>query len=151
MFRRRRYESRLVQLLADEVQTVLSDQKERSLREHSIAPYISVNHLRDSLILNYRRSIKQKLWDRIRKIIRSNSCIKESIQMIGGEEHRVWEWNAPPILSPIKERKHINIANISPDDNSSSHRVEPIRLTTLPKHRERLYPTLPLSPNTRVS
>lgn len=147
LIRTRRNRIRIVHLLVEQVQTVLSDQKERSLREPSVVPYISVNHLRDSLILNFRRSTKQKIWEHVRRLIRMNSCIKESIQIVGGEEHRVWEWNAPPILSPIKDKKHVNIAyGPAGTHPSKSDRVDHMRIT-LTKPQGPLYPSIS-SPST---
>jgi hypothetical protein len=147
LIRSRRNRIRIVHLLVEQVQTVLSDQKERSLREPSVVPYISVNHLRDSLILNFRRSTKQKIWEHVRKLIRMNSCIKESIQIVGGEEHRVWEWNAPPILSPIKDKKHVSFTyGPSGTHLMKSDRGDPMRVA-FTKPQGPLYPSIS-SPST---
>ena len=69
------------------------------MRDPTHPPYVSVNHLRDSLIGEHLKSKKQRLWEDVRRRIRGNSCIKESIQIIGGEEHRVWEWNGRRVMS----------------------------------------------------
>ena len=54
---------------------------------------LAVNHIRDELIPPAERSRKKKIWQKVVQYIReSESRVKEDLQIMGGEEVRVWYW-----------------------------------------------------------
>lgn len=58
-------------------------------------PYegIPVVHLRD-LLLSEEHSAKRRqyLWERVRRIVETNSNVRARMMEVKGEPHRVWEW-----------------------------------------------------------
>lgn len=55
--------------------------------------YLAINHIRDQLIPPQDRKRKQKLWSKVVSYIReSESRVREEVQVIYGEENRVWKW-----------------------------------------------------------
>lgn len=122
-FRWRRQRRILLQELAKQVFEVLSKQKELALRDPYVPAYLSVNHLRDTFTAQLPRLQRLRIWEGVRGIVASNSCVCEYLQLVGGEDHRVWEWNAPSILSPTKDSFH----------SDHHHHHHPIITTTTPR------------------
>lgn len=65
---------------------------------------IPVNQLRDALLgdRNDKEAEKKLIWKEVTRNINKNSNIRESMTTIKGEQHRVWEWIGPEVLSPHK-------------------------------------------------
>ena len=54
---------------------------------------LPVNHIRDQLILPHDRKRKQRIWSKVIAYIHeSESRVREDVQVIFGEEHKVWQW-----------------------------------------------------------
>ena len=55
--------------------------------------YMAINHIRDQLIVPQERETKRAVWDRaVDYIRRHESRVREEVQLIRGEEFRVWQW-----------------------------------------------------------
>jgi len=87
---------------------ILAEQDAIHQRDPTHPSTLSVHQLRDALIAaNHQMIIEErldpyKLWDRVSSMIRENTNVRESIMMIRGEEHGVWEWIG------IKKKKKLN-------------------------------------------
>ena len=54
---------------------------------------VPVNQLRDALLIALRNDREKRLlWKQVALLIHQNSNIRESIMMLKGEQHVVWEW-----------------------------------------------------------
>ena len=54
---------------------------------------LPVNHIRDQLIAPHDRKRKQRIWNKVIHYIHdSESRVREDVQVIFGEEHKVWQW-----------------------------------------------------------
>lgn len=61
--------------------------------EDSGEPYISVDHVRDTLILPQNREKMSSVWDAAVKFIQKNeSRVRMEVQSVDGEDCRVWRW-----------------------------------------------------------
>ncbi|KAM3958529.1 inner nuclear membrane protein Man1 [Aphomia sociella] len=61
--------------------------------EDSGEPYISVDHVRDTLILPQNREKMASVWDAAVKFIQKNeSRVRMEVQSVDGEDCRVWRW-----------------------------------------------------------
>lgn len=61
--------------------------------EDSGEPYISIDHVRDTLILPQNRDKMAKIWDAAVKFIQaSESRVRMEVQSVDGEDCRVWRW-----------------------------------------------------------
>lgn len=64
--------------------------------EDSGEPYISVDHVRDTLILPQNREKMASVWDAAVKFIQRNeSRVRMEVQSVDGEDCRVWRWISP--------------------------------------------------------
>lgn len=64
--------------------------------EDSEEPYISVDHVRDTLISPQNREKMASTWDAAVKFIQKNeSRVRMEIQSVDGEDCRVWRWISP--------------------------------------------------------
>ncbi|XP_053603506.1 inner nuclear membrane protein Man1 [Plodia interpunctella] len=64
--------------------------------EDSGEPYISVDHVRDTLISPQNREKMASVWDAAVKFIQKNeSRVRLEIQSVDGEDCRVWRWISP--------------------------------------------------------
>lgn len=64
---------------------------------------VPVNQLRDALLVDVPSdSEKRRIWANVSSLIHRNSNVRESVTTIKGEQHRVWEWIGPEVLSPTK-------------------------------------------------
>lgn len=63
--------------------------------EDSGEPYISVDHVRDTLISPQNREKMSSTWDAAVKFIQKNeSRVRMEVQSVDGEDCRVWRWIA---------------------------------------------------------
>ncbi|OWR42323.1 inner nuclear membrane protein Man1 [Danaus plexippus plexippus] len=63
--------------------------------EDSGEPYISVDHVRDTLISPQNREKMSSVWDAAVKFIQKNeSRVRMEVQSVDGEDCRVWRWIA---------------------------------------------------------
>ncbi|CAK1546315.1 unnamed protein product [Leptosia nina] len=63
--------------------------------ENSGEPYISVDHVRDTLISPQNREKMSSVWDAAIKFIQKNeSRVRMEVQSVDGEDCRVWRWIA---------------------------------------------------------
>ena len=54
---------------------------------------VPVNHIRDQLIAPQDRHRKRHIWNKVVKYIHdSESRVREDVQILYGEEHKVWQW-----------------------------------------------------------
>ena len=54
---------------------------------------VPVNHIRDQLIPPQERLRKRHIWSKVVKYIHdSESRVREDVQILYGEEHKVWQW-----------------------------------------------------------
>ncbi|XP_013142046.1 PREDICTED: uncharacterized protein LOC106106062 [Papilio polytes] len=64
--------------------------------EDSGEPYISVDHVRDTLISPQNREKMSSTWDAAVKFIQTNeSRVRMEVQSVDGEDCRVWRWISP--------------------------------------------------------
>lgn len=64
--------------------------------EDSGEPYISVDHVRDTLISPPNREKMSSIWDAAVKFIQKNeSRVRMEVQSVDGEDCRVWRWISP--------------------------------------------------------
>ena len=71
-------------------------------RRTSNRPGVAVNHIRDQLIPPQDRKRKYKIWNKVVSYIReSESRVREDIQVIYGEENKVWQWIPDVQWSPL--------------------------------------------------
>ncbi|KAJ8733094.1 hypothetical protein PYW08_001392 [Mythimna loreyi] len=64
--------------------------------EDSGEPYISVDHVRDTLISPQNREKMASVWDAAVKFIQRNeSRVRMEVQSVDGEDCRVWRWISP--------------------------------------------------------
>ncbi|CAH2070825.1 unnamed protein product, partial [Iphiclides podalirius] len=64
--------------------------------EDSGEPYISVDHVRDTLISPQNREKMASTWDAAVKFIQKNeSRVRMEVQSVDGEDCRVWRWISP--------------------------------------------------------
>ncbi|KAG7308098.1 hypothetical protein JYU34_006756 [Plutella xylostella] len=64
--------------------------------EDSGDPYISIDHVRDTLISPPNREKMQSIWDSAVKFIQKNeSRVRMEVQSVDGEDCRVWRWISP--------------------------------------------------------
>ncbi|XP_068631173.1 inner nuclear membrane protein Man1-like [Battus philenor] len=64
--------------------------------EDSGEPYISVDHVRDTLISPQNREKMASTWDSAVKFIQKNeSRVRMEVQSVDGEDCRVWRWVSP--------------------------------------------------------
>lgn len=79
--------------------TMHENQSNRSLVSRASVP---VNHIRDQLILPQDRKRKQGIWNKVVKYIHdSESRVREDVQVLYGEEHKVWQWIPEVSWNPI--------------------------------------------------
>ena len=82
-------------------QTLVQD-RTRSRNSSITRPGVAVNHVRDQLIPPQDRKRKHKVWNKVISYIReSESRVREDIQVIYGEEHKVWQWIPDVQWSPL--------------------------------------------------
>ena len=82
-------------------QTLVQD-RTRSRNSSITRPGVAVNHIRDQLIPPQDRKRKHKVWNKVISYIReSESRVREDIQVIYGEEHKVWQWIPDVQWSPL--------------------------------------------------
>ncbi|CAH4036369.1 unnamed protein product [Pieris brassicae] len=63
--------------------------------ENSGEPYISVDHVRDTLISPQNREKMSSIWDAAVQFIQKNeSRVRMEVQSVDGEDGRVWRWVA---------------------------------------------------------
>ena len=63
---------------------------------------VPVNHIRDQLILPQDRKRKRHIWSKVVKYIHdSESRVREDVQVLYGEEHKVWQWIPEVSWNPI--------------------------------------------------
>ena len=73
-----------------------------SKRWPGIQPWISINHIRDQLIVPAERPKKKKLWNKVVDYIRANeSRVREAVKEVYGEEHCVWQWMPNIVWTPV--------------------------------------------------
>ncbi|KAK9702920.1 inner nuclear membrane protein enriched at telomere/subtelomere region [Basidiobolus ranarum] len=97
------------ELIRDLVQRVLLRLAEQE-NLHYVDPVqypsgaVSAVQLRDVLLRSMHNHIRRKyIWDKVRKVVETNSNIRSGVTEIRGEPHRVWEWVGPsisPVTSP---------------------------------------------------
>lgn len=69
--------------------------------EDSGEPYLSVDHVRDTLISAQNKENMASTWDSAVKFIQRNeSRVRMEVQSVDGEDCRVWRWLAPAHASP---------------------------------------------------
>lgn len=65
--------------------------------EDSGEPYISMDHVRDTLISPQNREKMASVWDSAVKFIQKNeSRVRTEVQSVDGEDCRVWRWVSSP-------------------------------------------------------
>ena len=97
---------------------------------------LPVNHIRDQLIAPQDRKRKQRIWSKVIQYIHdSESRVREDVQVIFGEEHKVWQW--------IPEINWNSISHPGPNPYMAPpiHVMSPPTTTTTPA------PAIPLSPH----
>lgn len=63
---------------------------------------VPVSHVRDQLIAPQDRKRKQRVWQKVVQYIHeSESRVREDVQILYGEEHRVWQWIPDIQWSPM--------------------------------------------------
>jgi len=87
------------------VERVLSMlQEHHQSREGQTPTYIAIYHIRDQLIAPMDRETKSALWNKAVEYIRKHeSRVREEVQLIRGEEFRVWQWLPDLPLSPTSK------------------------------------------------
>ena len=61
--------------------------------DSSVRASLPINHIRDQLIAPPDRKRKRHLWDKVVGYIHhSESRVREDVQLVYGEEHKVWQW-----------------------------------------------------------
>jgi len=120
----------------DNVLKLLHDHHQRKSKEVAAAAaagpsYIAIDHIRDQLIAPHERAMKGDLWKSVVEYMSNNeSRVREDIQIVHGEEFRVWQW-LPDLPLPL----------------SSSPTPSP----TLSGHGSpKVFPTITRSPNNRT-
>lgn len=64
--------------------------------EDSGEPYLSIDHVRDTLISPQNRDKMSSIWDAAVKFIQKNeSRVRMEVQSVDGEDCRVWRWISP--------------------------------------------------------
>ena len=80
----------------------LALQETGSPRSNSSRTSLPVNHIRDQLILPQDRKRKRHVWAKVVEYIHdSESRVREDVQLIYGEEHKVWQWIPEVNWNPI--------------------------------------------------
>lgn len=89
--------------LVEKVLTML--QEEQQNREGQTPTYKAIYHIRDQIIAPVDRETKRALWEKAVEYIRKHeSRVREEVQLIRGEEFRVWQWLPDrPLLNPTSK------------------------------------------------
>jgi len=77
-------------------------QYEQASSANKVDPFIAVDHIRDQLIAPKDRPSKAKIWAKVQEHIRNDSRVRNSTQLVRGEEFRTWQWlpDMPPARGP---------------------------------------------------
>ena len=71
-------------------------------REGRGRPWVAVNHIRDQLIPPANRARYSRIWSKAVDYVRhSESRVREDVQHVFGEEHKVWQWIPDIHWSPM--------------------------------------------------
>ncbi|KAK9767713.1 hypothetical protein K7432_002279 [Basidiobolus ranarum] len=110
-------EAKLATELVDTVLNRLVDQE----HYHYVDPVqhptnvLSVSQLRDTLLSSEHNHVRrQRIWEKVRRVVEANSNVRAGKMEIKGEPHRVWEWvgTAPTVpkipSTPIYPKLHID-------------------------------------------
>ncbi|ORX89181.1 hypothetical protein K493DRAFT_305969 [Basidiobolus meristosporus CBS 931.73] len=96
-------ETKLAAELVDTVLNRLVDQE----HYHYVDPVqhptnvLSVSHLRDFLLSTEHNHVRrQRIWEKVRRIVEANSNVRAGKMEIKGEPHRVWEWVGTAPITP---------------------------------------------------
>lgn len=117
-WRGRQEEARQVEELVQAVLQILAEQDAMNRRDPMLTATISIPQLRDALFLKASTAEKNRLWPRVCTQISRNANVRESVMMIRGESHRVWEWIGIDVLTPVKLQRRSVVE--SPNLQSSS-------------------------------
>ncbi|ORY05961.1 hypothetical protein K493DRAFT_296209 [Basidiobolus meristosporus CBS 931.73] len=88
-------EKELVRDLVQQVLVRLAEQENLHYADPVQQPLsaVSVVQLRDVLLRSMHNHVQRKhIWDKVRKIVETNSNVRSGVTEIRGEPHRVWEW-----------------------------------------------------------
>ncbi|ORX86386.1 hypothetical protein K493DRAFT_269001 [Basidiobolus meristosporus CBS 931.73] len=88
-------EKELVRDLVQQVLVRLAEQENLHYADPVQHPLsaVSVVQLRDVLLRSMHNHVQRKhIWDKVRKIVETNSNVRSGVTEIRGEPHRVWEW-----------------------------------------------------------
>ncbi|KTW25785.1 hypothetical protein T552_03398 [Pneumocystis carinii B80] len=89
----RTYKSRILELVHISLQRLYEQQRLYILDPKSTYPYIAISHLRDDILVNeFNTNQRNKLWNKVRKVVENNSNIRTRLAEINGEWIRAWEW-----------------------------------------------------------
>ena len=118
---------------------------------------VAVNHIRDQLIPPQDRKRKFKIWNKVVKYIReSESRVREDIQAIYGEEHKVWQWipdvqwcplshpGPNPYVAPLHMGHHSQPS--TPFSTSTTPALSKLPLQSTPKSLAPSTPSMTVSP-----
>ena len=68
-------------------------QQQQQQQQPQVVPWVAVSHVRDQILAPHLRKDKNHLWVKAVKYVREQeSRVREDVQRIYGEEHRVWSW-----------------------------------------------------------
>ncbi|KAK9763719.1 inner nuclear membrane protein enriched at telomere/subtelomere region [Basidiobolus ranarum] len=101
-------EKKLVRDLVQQVLIRLAEQESLHYADpvqHSLSA-VSVVQLRDVLLRSMHNHVQRKhIWEKVRKVVETNSNVRSGVTEIRGEPHRVWEWVGTSI-SPAASFNH---------------------------------------------
>lgn len=104
--KKKRERHRLSVQFGEAVVTKLVEQEYLNRNDPMVYPStVPVNQLRDALLVNVSDKDKKYIWKEVCSLIHRNSNIRESVTTLKGDQHRVWEWIGPEVLSPTKSAR----------------------------------------------
>jgi membrane protein Man1 len=112
--------------LVEQALTVLISQYQMMLREGrgagSPKSWVAINHIRDQILAPQERARKMRLWQKAVQYIRDHeSRVREDVQRIYGEEHRVWMWIPDVHFSPQASPQGSPFFPLGPGASPQSH------------------------------
>lgn len=81
-------------------------------------PFLAVSQIRDDVLRNvFSRTERERVWDRVKKVVEANSNIRAGTRMFEktGETARAWEWIGDVNFAPgLKGRRSGGLIGSSP-------------------------------------